>query len=125
MPNKQQRILLFGALAATLATAGVLIFHTVRHATQVIQTVKHARHTDEGETLRPWMTIPYIAATHHVPPNVLYDAIALPPERHRPWPLSRIARRQGRPVEALIAQLDNAIARAHGHAPPHPEVSPP
>ena len=91
MPNKQQRILLFGALAATLATAGVLIFHTVRHATQVIRTVKHARHTPEGEALRPWMTIPYIAATHHVPPKVLYDA----------------------------------IARARGHEPPHPEGSPP
>jgi hypothetical protein len=125
MPSKQQRILLFGALAATLATAGVLIFHTVRHATQVISTVKHARHTDEGEALRPWMTIPYIAASHRVPPKVLYDAIAFPAERHRPWPLTRIARRQTRPVEALIAQLENAIARAHGHAPPHPEGSPP
>jgi hypothetical protein len=125
MRNKQQRILLFGALAATLATAGVLIFHTVRHATQIIRTVKHARHTDEGEAVRPWMTIPYIAASHHVPPKDLYDAIAFPPERHRPWPLSRIARRQGRPVDALIAQLENAIARAHGHALPHPEGSPP
>ena len=125
MPNKQQRILLIGALAATLATAGVLIFHTVRHATQLIRTVKHARHADEGEALRPWMSIPYIGASHRVPSRVLYDAIAFPPERHRPWPLSRIARHQGRPVYALIAQLENAIAGAHGHAPPHPGGNPP
>ncbi len=125
MPNKQQRVLLFVALAATLATAGVLIFHTVRHAKQVIRTVRQVRHTGEGEALRPWMTIPYIARSHRVPPKVLYDAIGNPPERHRAWPISRIARQQHRTIEELIGQLDNAIARAHGHAPPHGEVSPP
>src|ERR1039457_4449646 len=124
MPNKHKRIWLFVALAVALAAAGALIFHTVQHAKQIIRTVSHARHADEGEALRPWMTIPYIAGSHRVPPKLLYDAIGIPPERHRPWPLSRIARQQHRPIDALIAQLENAIARAHGHAPPHAEVGP-
>src|SRR5260370_23607124 len=125
MLNRKQSIWLFAMLAVTLATAGVLVFHTVRHAKEVIRVVRHARHTGEGEALRPWMSIPYIAVSHRVPPKVLYDAIGIPPERHRPWPIARIARHQHRTVDELIAQLDNAIARAHGHAPPHGEMSPP
>ena len=126
MSNKHQRLVLLVALGAVLATAGALVFHTVHRARQIIHTVRHGRHVGEGEAIRPWMTIPYIAKSHLVAPQVLYDAIAFPPaEHHRPWPVGRIARVQGRPVEALIAQLENAIARAHGHAPPHPEVSPP
>jgi|SRR5579872_781632 len=125
MSIKRQRILLLAALGAALTTAGVLVFHTVRHASQVIHTVRRTRHTGEGEEIRPWMTIPYIAKSHQVAPQSLYDAIKFPVDRHRPWPISRIARQQGKTMDLLIAQLENAIAHDHGHAPPHPEVSPP
>ena len=125
MSINKQRILLLTALGAALATAGVLVFHTVRHANQIIHTVRHARHTGEGEAIRPWMTILYIARSHQVPPQRLFDSIKFPMERHTSWPISRIARQQGQPVDTVIAELENAIAHAHGHAPPHPEVSPP
>jgi hypothetical protein len=70
------------------------------------------------EPLRPWMNIPYIAHSHHVRIEILYQAAGLPVDRNDHRPLGRIARQQGRPVDELIARLETAIARSRIHSPP-------
>ena len=97
------------ALTLALAAAGVMTLHTVRHAIRVRRA---------NEPLRPWMSIPYISRAHHVPREILYQALGLPADRRDHRPIGRIARQQGRPVNELIARLDTAIAQARGHSPP-------
>ena len=97
------------ALALAIGVAGLLTLHTIRHA------IRLHRATEE---VRPWMSIPYIARSHHVPAEQLYEAVGLPFDRHDHRPLWRIARQEGRPVDQLISSVEALIAHAHGHAPP-------
>ena len=74
------------------------------------------------EPVQAWMTVPYIARSHRVPPHILFHAIGVqpgpPPDRR---PIREIARAQGRPVEELISELNEAVRRArHGSPTPMP-----
>lgn len=97
------------ALIVALAAAGLMTLHTVRHAMRVRRA---------AEPVRPWMSIPYIARSHHVPVEGLYEAAGLPADDRDRRPIGRIARQQGRPVNELIANLETAIAHARIHNPP-------
>jgi hypothetical protein len=73
----------------------------------------------ENEPIRPWMSVPFIAHTHHVPPALLFRAVGLPPQQHDRRPLRRIAREEHRPVEDLMRDLERALTSVgHVHAPP-------
>ena len=56
------------------------------------------------------MSVPFIAHTHHVPAQVLFRAIGLPPDQRDRRPLYRIARDVNRPVGVLIGDLERAVA---------------
>jgi hypothetical protein len=71
-----------------------------------------------NEPTRQWMSIPFIAHAHHVPPDILYHAIGLEPQPKDHRPLRRIAREQKRPVEQIIHDLDAAIAQYSGPKKP-------
>ncbi len=95
-------------LAFVLAIAGTFVFgsRAGRHARQI---------RTENEPIRGWMSVPFIAHTHHVPASVLFQAIGiLPREPHDQRSVRRIAHDVNRPVAELIAQLQRAIdATAH------------
>jgi hypothetical protein len=76
----------------------------------------------EDEPIRPWMSVPFIAHTHHVPSAVLFQAIGLEPHPHDHRPLRTIARDEHRQVADLERDLERALASA-GHT--HPAVEPP
>jgi len=81
---------------------------------------QHARRLRlENEPIRSWMSVPFIAHTHHVPPETLYQAIGVEPHPHDRRPLRAIARAQNRPAAAVIRDLENALVRA-GHTHPAP-----
>jgi hypothetical protein len=65
----------------------------------------------ENEPIRQWMSIPFIAHAHHVPPEILYHALGLEPQPRDHRPLRRLARDQKRPVEQMIRDLNAAIAQ--------------
>jgi hypothetical protein len=110
-------IVLAFLLAASVA--GLFAVRTVRHA------LYWGRHRDEA--IRPWMSVPYVARSYRVPPPVLYRAINLEPAPHDRRPLRDIALEQNRPVEALAAELQGAVAefRAHPERFPPPPPRPP
>ena len=84
---------------------------------------RHARHLhSENEPIRPWMSVPFIAHTHHVPAAILFHAIGLEPGQRDRRPLRTIARDQHRPVEDVVRDLERALAGA-GHT--HPSLEPP
>ena len=76
----------------------------------------------ENEPIRPWMSVPFIAHIHHVPPELLFRAIGLEPVPHDRRSLHAIARAEHRPVADLIRNLEKALESA-GHM--HPALQPP
>lgn len=112
MPSvREHRTWIALALTFFVALAGLMTAHTVRH----IMLVRRST-----EAVRPWMSVPYIAGTRHVPADVLFRAIGVQPHRFDRRPLYWIARQQHRPVADLIGKINTAIAqqRSIGNAPP-------
>jgi hypothetical protein len=104
--SRQQQIIL--ALALVLAIAGTFVFgyRAGLHA-------RHIRRRNE-QPVRAWMSVPFIAHSHHVRPEILFQAAGVPPDQRDRRSLRRIARDEHRPVEDLIRTVEGAIASAHG-----------
>jgi hypothetical protein len=102
-------------LAFMLAITGTFVF-----ASRAGRRARQIR--TENEPVRAWMSIPFIAHTHHVSASVLFQAIGVHPrEPHDRRSVRHIAHDLHRPVPELIAQLQRAIdAAAHppGGQPP-------
>ena len=97
-------------LAFLLAIAGTFVFayRAGRHVRQI---------RTENEPIRGWMSVPFIAHTHHVPASVLFQAIGVHPrEPHDRRSVRQIAHDLNRPVPELIAHLQRAIDSA-AHPP--------
>jgi hypothetical protein len=78
---------------------------------------RRARHLRaEEEPIRGWMSVPFIAHTHHVPAEALFAAIGVQPREPRDRRSVRhLARELHRPVPQVIAELERAI---HAARPP-------
>ncbi len=61
-------------------------------------------------TLRPWMTLRYVATTYHVPEGALVARLGLPAEIDRGTSLRSLARRQGRGPLEYVQEVQRAIA---------------
>jgi hypothetical protein len=106
----RQWLLILG-LVLSLGVAGVF----------AVRAMQYVPRRQVDEPIRPWMTVPYIAHSNHVPAGVLYQALGLPTTPRDRRPIVAIARAQQRPVNALIAELRNAIIHAR---PPYPTPTP-
>src|SRR5438445_13770701 len=91
------------ALVLVLALTGLFAVRTVRRA------IYWSFHRDEA--IRPWMSVPYVAHSYRVPPQVLYEALGIPPQSHDRRPIKEIAREQNISLEQLITTLQETIAR--------------
>jgi len=99
------------ALALVLLVTGLFAVRTVQRA------IYWRMHRDE--VIRPWMSIPYVAHSYRVPPDVLYDALKLFHPPHDRRPIKQIAKEQNRTVEEVVATLQSAIARERTEHPPN------
>jgi hypothetical protein len=68
----------------------------------------------QNEPIRPWMSVPFVAHTHHTREEILFRAIRIPPNPRDRRPIRDIARAEKLPVAGLIRDLQNAIANADG-----------
>ena len=103
-------------VAFCVALAGTFMF--------ALNAGRHARRLRwENEPIRPWMSVPFIAHTHHVPAAALFRAIGIEPHPHDRRPLRSIAKEQHRPVDEIIRDLNQALAAA-GHVHPAPGATP-
>ena len=101
------------ALAFLLAIAGALLF-----ASRASRQAHHLR--TANEPIHGWMSIPFIAHTHHLPASMLFEAIGVQPRQpHDHRSVRHIARELNRPVPEVIAQLQKAVdaARPPGGPP--------
>ena len=96
-----------------LAITGTFVFASrARRQARQIRT--------ENEPIGAWMSVPFIAHTHHVPASVLFQAIGVHPQEPRDRRSVRhIAHELKRPVPELIAQLQRA-SDAAAHPPGGP-----
>jgi hypothetical protein len=102
------------ALAFLLAI-GCTFFFTSR----VVRRARHIR--AQTEPIRPWMSVPFIAHTHHVPASALFQAIGVHPREPRDRRSVRhLAHDLNRPVAELMAQLQRAIDETAAHPPDQP-----
>ena len=93
------------ALALILAIAGTFVFG--------FRAGSHARRIRwQNEPIRAWMSVPFIAHTHHVSPQILFQALGLQPHGPDRRPLRVIAREEKRPVADLIRDIETAVANA-------------
>lgn len=110
MQGWRRRIFL---LAFALSIAISVIF--------AMRAFNHRPHRMVDDPIRPWMSVPYVAHSHHVPPRILFQAIGLamehPPDRR---PIARIAAEQNRPVQELIENLQEAIIQERRFSRPPP-----
>jgi hypothetical protein len=104
--GESRRRTVFVGLAFLLAIAGTFVF-----AYRAGRNARHIR--TENEPIHAWMSVPFIAHTHHVPASVLFQAIGIAPrEPHDRRSVRQIARDLNRPVRELTTQLQRAIAAA-------------
>jgi len=75
------------------------------------RTARHYRWQDEP--IQSWMSVPYIAHTHHTRSELLFQAIHVPPNPRDHRPIREIARSERLPVTELIRDLRKAIATAN------------
>ncbi len=99
------------ALVVALGAAGALAY-------QAIHFGQKAHSGDES--IRPWMSLPYIAHSRKVPQKILWIALGIPAHSHDHRPIGRIARDQKRSVDDVISTLKSAI----DHAPKQRPVQP-
>jgi len=100
---QQQRIVLVLALIVAVIGTFVFGYRAGLHARRIRR---------QNEPVRAWMSVPFIAHTHHVPPEILFQAAGVPPQPHDRRSLRKIAREEKRPVDEVIHAVENAIADA-------------
>ena len=119
-------------LALTLTLLLLALFCTVFAARSTVETWQNFRQQNalmkagDVRTVRPWMTIPYIAHTYQVPEHYLYGQLKLPdsPSLHR-TPLHSLATRYNRPVDHLVNEVQGAITSYRKHHLIRPTATPP
>ncbi len=107
-----RRVLAVG-LAFVVAITFTLVF--------AFRAGRRARHMrGENEPIQEWMSVPFIAHSHHVPPSTLFQAIGVQPRQPRDRrSVRRIASDLHRPTPEVMAKLQRALDEA-AHPPPRP-----
>jgi hypothetical protein len=100
--SRNRRAILVVAFVLSICLTFAFAYRAGRHARMI--------HRENGP-IHSWMSVPFIAHTHHVPADTLYQAIGAEPRLKDRRPLRRIAREQKRPVEELIRELNTALDR--------------
>lgn len=97
-------------------------FFAARAAMGAIATFQHQNaltRTGDVRTMRPWMTIPYIAHEYHVPDRYLYETLNITRDYPTHSTLQAIAIHSHHPVSELIHKLQTAITAYRKQHPFH------
>lgn len=100
----RRKLILAIALVLTVGVAFVFGYRVGRHAHRLRW---------QNEPIRAWMSIPFIAHTHHVPAAKLYDALGVPANKRDKRSIRHIADDQYRPVNEVIRDVERAIREVH------------
>jgi hypothetical protein len=85
-PSRQRTLILGLILIGILLVVvfGLRFFHAFRefrgHRPPPFPPAGAEPAETDVELIRDWMTIPYISITYHLPPNLLYETLNIPPK---------------------------------------------
>ncbi len=65
-----------------------------------------------------WMTVPYVARTFHVPPEVIFHALGVSPAGHERASLNDLAAETGRSPDEVVATVRSTVASFQATHPP-------
>lgn len=101
------------AATGFLLAAAVTLFFMVRIVMSAIYWADPAHH---NETVKPWMTVGYIAKSWHLDPRDIDRIAQLPsPEGHGPWTLAQIAKARDVPIDDVISQVNAVVLLLEVH----------
>jgi hypothetical protein len=106
------RLKLISTLILIGLALGAAIFGAIQtvRAVQRLEENRHLVTSGDVSTIRPWMTLPFIARVYHVPESYLDERLHLSnPQSLRRASLLTLAERSHRPVDALIRDVQQAI----------------
>jgi hypothetical protein len=115
----QQKFILTGILLVVASCCTAITADASVRAVQSFQQQNTLTHSGDIRTVRPWMTIPYIAHTYHVPEGYLYNTLHITDKRSaQHTTIQALAIRSRRTPDDLIHQIQKAIQtyRKKGHS---------
>lgn len=121
------KFVILGVLLCLSLGAAIFAAVTTFQAIQQFRQQRALTESGDVSTVRPWMTIHFIAQTYHVPENYLYESLHITnsqPVRHAT--LRVLAAHYNKPVNDVIHTIQIAILNyrkqhPHGGTPPlHP-----
>jgi hypothetical protein len=118
------KVILIGVLLLLALATTAIAANATFQAVQRFQQQKALAAAGDVRTIRPWMTIPYIARFYHVPEVYLYRSLHIydaRPPRHAT--LRALAIRFNRPVDEMIHQIQIAILNYRKQHPNKPRSS--
>jgi membrane protein DedA with SNARE-associated domain len=102
------RLLLFTFF--TLAALAVVIFGFRTYRSFLLLRSAYELGAPEVSSVRPWMTLDYVARSYHVPGTALAERLGLPPDIDPKTTLKSLAERQGWSPFQYIQQVQKAIS---------------
>lgn len=128
MPAKTspgQRTLVIGLIiVGILFTAffGMRAFHAFRKFNGH-RPPPHGKVETDVELIRDWMTIPFISRTYQIPPEVIFEALKIPPQKDREKSLKELNEEYYPGQEEYVLNLVKDTILAH-QPPPAPASAP-
>ena len=105
----------YAALGFLLAVV-VTLFFLGRMVSTALYWHDPAHH---NESVKPWMTVGYIAKSWHVDPRQIDQMAGFPgPRDHGPWTMRQIAEQRGVPVDVIIKLANDTVAALEKARPP-------
>ncbi|HEX8983260.1 MAG TPA: hypothetical protein VF792_10850 [Ktedonobacterales bacterium] len=114
-----------GALLCLTLGLTLLFAVSIVHAIGRFNESRKLSLSGDVRTIRPWMTIPYIARVYHVPETYLLETLHISdPASVRHVTLFSLSSRMGMSTDALIKQIQTAILTYRKQHPPEPPTPP-
>lgn len=108
MKSRTTTIIVIGLLLCVALAAAIFTAEGTVRAVQGFQKQGSLMRASDVRTIRPWMTIPYIAHTYHVPESYLYTTLRIAnSSTSRHAPLYALA--EQKPVTTVVTDVQHAI----------------
>lgn len=97
MTRSIQRISITALIVAGILLAGFFGLRTLHalkqfrgHRPPLLNATEMEQAETDVELIRDWMTIPFIAKTYHVPPQILFDTLEISPGKNKEKSLKQL-----------------------------------
>jgi membrane protein DedA with SNARE-associated domain len=107
-----------------VAALAALMFGFRSYRSFVLLYSAYAVGAPDVGSVRPWMTLGYVARTYRVSETALAERLGLPPDTDPATTVLSVARAQGRSPFHYVQEVQDAISESRRLAPPPPEEAP-